>query len=370
MSDAPAARRIRALWRGIGVRGGRAAWGSRSDRETIWLLGLSVLSLLMVVGVSQVTAYWPLTTFGIPIMLGMTALPVRHMLLLYVVIAGCITASLAEIGRLGPLRIGGVITVVIIAVIALFNVLRGGQRLGVASSRGESMLVDLRDRLAAQSRLPALPSGWHAEAVMRSAGGASFSGDFIVAAKTNEGRLLEVVVVDVSGKGVNAGSRALLLSGAFGGLLGSLARDRFLPGANGYLLRQEWGEGFATAAHVALDLTSGQFEVRTAGHPPAVQFHAGAGRWSVLWTEGPILGLVEGASYSVHHGKLSSGDVLLMYTDGLVETPTLDITHGIDRLVGEAERLVQTDFVDGATRLVASAVAKSDDRALLMLHRL
>ena len=41
--------------------------------------------------------------------------------------------------------------------------------------------------------------------------------------------------------------------------------------ANDYLLRQEWEEGFATAVHLSLDLATGRFEVRTAGHPPAVQ---------------------------------------------------------------------------------------------------
>ncbi|MEJ7689302.1 MAG: PP2C family protein-serine/threonine phosphatase [Nocardioidaceae bacterium] len=245
-----------------------------------------------------------------------------------------------------------------------------GQRLGVAATRGESMLIDLRDRLATQSRLPRLPSGWHAEAVMRSAGGASFSGDFIVAAKTHQGRMLEVVVVDVSGKGVNAGTRALLLSGAFGGLLGSLPPGDFLPAANEYLMRQEWGEGFATAVHLAVDLKTGEFEVRTAGHPPAVQFHAGAGRWSVHWTEGPVLGLIDAATYTVYSGRMSAGDVLLMYTDGLVETPTRDIAYGIDKLVGEAERLVQHGFVNGASRLVSSVDTESDDRALLLLHRL
>ena len=70
--------------------------------------------------------------------------------------------------------------------------------------------------------MPALPEGWSAEVVLRSAGGASFSGDFLVATRSDDGSQLEVALVDVSGKGVDAGTRALLLSGAFGGLLGSV----------------------------------------------------------------------------------------------------------------------------------------------------
>jgi serine phosphatase RsbU (regulator of sigma subunit) len=97
------------------------------------------------------------------------------------------------------------------------------------------MLVDLRDRLTAQGEMPAMPVGWQAEVVLRSAGGASFSGDFLVATRSDDGSQLEVALVDVSGKGVDAGTRALLLSGAFGGLLGSVPHEEFLPATNRYL---------------------------------------------------------------------------------------------------------------------------------------
>lgn len=350
-------------------RGSLGARRIRHNQETTWLTLLTALSLLLMAGSAAFPQYWPVTSYVVPVVWGMNVLSIRQMLLLYIVVGFCLAVSLAGDRDMSVGRLGGIAVVGIVAAIVMFHAVRG-QRLGVAATRGESMLIDLRDRLATQSRLPGLPSGWHAEAVMRSAGGASFSGDFIVAAKTHQGRMLEVVVVDVSGKGVNAGTRALLLSGAFGGLLGSLPPGDFLPAANEYLMRQEWGEGFATAVHLAVDLKTGEFEVRTAGHPPAVQFHAGAGRWSVHWTEGPVLGLIDAATYTVYSGRMSAGDVLLMYTDGLVETPTRDIAYGIDKLVGEAERLVQHGFVNGASRLVSSVDTESDDRALLLLHRL
>ena len=53
--------------------------------------------------------------------------------------------------------------------------------------------------------------------------------------------------------------------------------EQFLPAANDYLLGQDWGEGFATAIHLHLDLATGDFELRKAGHPPAVWLHAGSG---------------------------------------------------------------------------------------------
>ena len=231
------------------------------------------------------------------------------------------------------------------------------------------MLVDLRERIARQSLMPVLPRDWYAEAVMRSAGGSSFAGDFIVASTSPDRRNLEVAVVDVSGKGEQAGTRSLLLSGAFGGLLGALPPEQFLPAANDYLLRQDWSEGFATAVHLSLDLDTGRFELRSAGHPPAVQLLAGSGRWVIHECEGPVLGLMAHASFSVTTGTLNYGDALMMYTDGLVETPERDISLGIDRLLGQGERMLRSGFENGARRLINELESMSDDRALFLLHR-
>ena len=95
---------------------------------------------------------------------------------------------------------------------------------------------------------------------------------------TDGGRSMELALVDVSGKGVDAGTRALMLSGALGGLLGAVPPQRFLESANEYLLRQEWGEGFATALHLTVELATGRYRLSTAGHPPAVHYVGGTGR--------------------------------------------------------------------------------------------
>ena len=156
-------------------------------------------------------------------------------------------------------------------------------RLGVAGVRGESMLVDLRDRILSQGGIPTLPAGWLVESALRSAGGTPFAGDFVVSAGAPDADRLEIVVVDVSGKGEQAGTRALLLSGAFGGLLGALPPADFLPAANDYLLRQDWEEGFATAdPPLPRPRSPAPSRCAPPGHPPAAQLDAGSGRWTVL----------------------------------------------------------------------------------------
>jgi hypothetical protein len=347
-------------------------WTARTVRrvreaEATWSIALITVTAIMTISLIEAPDRLPLTMLTIPLVIGILTLSVRRVILLVLVTVGCM-AGVVFATWMGVSRLGPMFVVLAVAVVGLWAA-RSRVPLGVASPRGASMLIDLRDRLQSQSKLPQLPRAWNAEAVMRSAGGASFAGDFIVAAKTQEETKLEVAVVDVSGKGVGAGTRALLLSGALGGLLGALEPPDFLPAANAYLMRQQWGEGFATAVHLALDLQTGEFELRTAGHPPAVQFHAGSGRWQVHGSDGPILGLISQAEFAVCSGRLRPGDALLLYTDGLVETPQRDISLGIDKLVGEAERLVLRGFKGGASWLVDRIDSQRDDRALLLLHR-
>ncbi|GGP57560.1 PP2C family protein-serine/threonine phosphatase [Streptomyces abikoensis] len=263
-------------------------------------------------------------------------------------------------------------TILVVAAVGFFGLLiaQFRSRVGVPWRRGGTMLFDLRERIRVQSKLPKLPRGWHREMALRPAGGQSFSGDFVVAARTNGGRTLEVVLTDVSGKGMDAASRALLLSGAFGGLLGSLPPHAFLPAANAYLLRQDWDEGFATSVHLVLDLETGDYELLSAGHLPGLQLCAGTGRWEEKAAEGPLLGVYDGAQFDPVKGRLRPGDVLMLFTDGLVETNERELTEGMDRLTGEADRYVTSGFHGAAWHLI-EAVAKdvNDDRALLLICR-
>ena len=260
---------------------------------------------------------------------------------------------------------------IVAVVVLMLSTSRSRARIGVQGHHGESMFVDLRDRLRAFGELPELPTRWHAETAVESAYGQSFSGDFVVATRSHAGQWLEVVLVDVSGKGVQAGTRALLLSGALGGLLGETEPERFLGAANSYLVRQEWDEGFATAVHVSIDLTSGEFSIGNAGHPAAVQFFNGSGRWAMQGdTAGPLLGVIEDATFTRGSGQLQRGDALVLYTDGVIETRHRDLTVGVDRMLGAAERLVPRGFTGGAQRLCASAKAgETDDRAVVMIWR-
>lgn len=345
--------------------------GDGSDGIALAVLLLTVPLITM--STLTLPDWFPATALVLPVIVGGLMLRPSSLVVLYAASAGALVVESAYLepvrdGRSG-LTPGSVLVVAAVACAGLL-VAQFRSRVGVPWRRGGTMLFDLRERLRWQSQIPELPDGWHAEMALRPAGGQSFSGDFVVAVRTGGGRVLEAVLTDVSGKGMDAGSRALMLSGAFGGLLGSLPPHEFLPAANGYLLRQEWEEGFATSVHLVLDLDSGEFELLSAGHLPGMQLVSGAGRWDEKAAEGPLLGVYEGAKFEGVRGVLRSGDVLMLFTDGLVESPDRDLTEGVDRLVGAAERFVTNGFHGAAWRLI-EAVAKdvNDDRALLLICR-
>ncbi len=341
----------------------------RPPAEDRALLGLVLLSVLIVVGRTLLgLEAVPSSSQVLPLLVGGLLLRRRTMRLLIAVVTAALAYDLSDVGA-AAVRPGVLVSIVVTAVIG-YEFCRSREETGLVGSSGDTLLVELADRLQRQGELPELPAGWRGEAVLRPAGGGPFAGDFVVSALTGGDSRLELALVDVSGKGVEAGTRALMLSGALGGLLGAMRPQDFLPAANRYLDRQEWEEGFATAVHLVLDLKDGVFDVESAGHPPVAHFDAGSGRWRLLTAEGPALGLLPHVTYVAERGRLGPGDALLLYTDGLVEIPGRDLDVGIDKLLGEAERLVPRGFGGGAEVLVTKvAGASTDDRGLVLLWR-
>lgn len=353
---------------GVSMRRAGYLTGSlvRRARESHALAAVGLMSLAVFLGVSALVMplVIPVSALIIPVLIGGLLLKFRAL-----VVLTCLSLALGSYAITAPGWYQPKVGIAVLAVVA-WIVLAGAKvrtRLGVQGTRGESMLIELRDQLTMQGELPRLPPGWRAEVAIRSAGGASFAGDFVVS--SNHGDILEVALVDVSGKGLDAGTRALLLSGAFGGLLGVVPVEEFLPAANHYLRRQDWDDDFATVVHVAVNMVTGEFEVRTAGHPPAIQFDAWSGRWQTRDADGPLLGLVDHPVFDSNHGTLKQGDALFLYSDGMVETRRRDIGLGTDRLAGHAERLVGTGFKNAAEELVHTIGGPGDDSALVLIHR-
>jgi hypothetical protein len=333
------------------------------------LAGVLILTaLVLILNIAVGAGAFPSLSVVVPVVFGGLLLAPAPLAVEVAAAFGVIIAENLGVGN-STIRPGSYAILAIVSAIALKQSV-DRQGLGLSVGRGEAMLLELRDRLRLQGEMPPLPSGWHAEVVQQSAGGASFGGDFLVATLTDGGKSLELALVDVSGKGIDAGTRALMLSGALGGLLGAVPPERFLASANEYLLQQDWGEGFATALHLTLDIPSGSYRITNAGHPPGVHYAGGTGVWQVVEPRGTVLGLLPDAEFGWVEGELRPYDALLLYTDGVVEVRGRDLAVGIDRLLGAAERLIPRGFDGGAQRLLDDmSPAASDDRALVLLWR-
>ncbi|MBS2534158.1 serine/threonine-protein phosphatase [Catenulispora sp. NF23] len=378
---------------------------------------------------------WTPAMLALPVLAGGLLMKLRGQLLLLVICIAVLMAVSWHRERAG-VAFGAALAVFATAALVILTS-RSRLRLGVQGTRGEAMLLDLRERLRAQGLVPRLPPDWHVDMSIRSAGGQSFAGDFLIAALSHpvfpaprrpqatespvgsvqssaagspaappfapaptpapapasasasgesafaatspdaytddsltQSQTLELGLVDVSGKGLAAGTRALLLSGAFGGLLGTVPSRDFLTSANKYLLRQGWDEGFATAVHLVVELETGHYRFHSAGHPPIARLTAKTGRWSLEEAEGPLLGILDDAEFPATEGCLDRGDALLLFTDGLVERPGRDLDEGLDRLLGAAETRLTASFTGGADRLINEVAPNvNDDRALVVVWR-
>ncbi|MFC2173177.1 PP2C family protein-serine/threonine phosphatase, partial [Acidobacteriota bacterium] len=101
--------------------------------------------------------------------------------------------------------------------------------------------------------------------------------------------------------------------------------------------------GFATAVYGILDGNSGEFVYSSAGHIPPLHYHAGTATVTRLKSG---LGLPLGMFETGMHGhyresqvSLEEGDVLLLYTDGIIEVhDDNDEMFGMDGLEGLVER--------------------------------
>ncbi|GAA3724724.1 PP2C family protein-serine/threonine phosphatase [Salinactinospora qingdaonensis] len=341
-------------------------------RKVLFRYRLVLITLVMLalgIGIGAVWGphgWFPPSAVILTVLAGGLLLKRKSLAFLLVVVAVVLlfTAFALDFGQVGP---GLLVTIGVTAVLAyLLSGVR--ERLGVQGLSGEKMLLELRDRLRAQGQLPNLGSGWGTKAVLRQAGGSSFGGDFVVSIR--RGNRLEVAVVDVSGKGVDAGTRALLLSGAFGGLISAVPSTEFLSHCNDYLMRTAVGEGFVTAVHLSIDLTTGDYLIASAGHPPAVQFDSGKGCWGTTDAKGVVLGVIPEMSYTPVKGRLRPGDAIMLYTDGLIETPGEDLDSGVDRLLSVSEHLVTRGFSQGAVGVVDTLSRdKNDDCALVIVWR-
>ncbi len=217
--------------------------------------------------------------------------------------------------------------------------------------------------------MPALPAHWRHQSAMLAAEGVAYGGDFIVSDLSPELGVLRTVLVDVCGHGAAAVPSALRFAGSLEGLIQAVPGEALLGAANAYLLRQPSGESIATAVQLDLDLDTGRYRIRCAGHPPALVWSAARREWRTDSSRGTALGVTERPEIHDSTGVLDHGDALLFYTDGVVESRSADIDAGIAWLRETARAEYLAGWEGASQRIIDLVDRGEDDRAVLILAR-
>ncbi len=181
-----------------------------------------------------------------------------------------------------------------------------------------------------------------------------------------------LAVGDVVGHGLPAvEDMAQLRSAGRAMALQGLPPAQLLAELNTFTAHASHGR-FATMAVAVFDPLAGELSYGLAGHPPVLLRRSRDGKVvRLVDADGPVLGPIRDATYTEGHVRLEPGDVLVMYTDGLVERRGRDIETGIS----QAQQLVadwrsETAMAQGCRQLTDTLALppRQDDVCVIALR--
>jgi phosphoserine phosphatase RsbU/P len=218
----------------------------------------------------------------------------------------------------------------------------------------------------------------------------SGGGDIYYTSMCGAARTARFVLADVAGHGSEVSDLALHLRTILRRNIGTPDQTKFARALNRAFGRLSKNGIFATAAMVTYFAPTDQLITCLAGHPRPLWYHAATGRWQLLSHELPDrvtssrdfpLGIVHPMEYHQFAVPLGRGDLVVLYSDALIETggrkdgmgPT---TIGEEGLLKIAATLDATDPSQFG-RVLSEAVdaefgrtpeTRSDDLTVLVLH--
>jgi serine phosphatase RsbU (regulator of sigma subunit) len=180
--------------------------------------------------------------------------------------------------------------------------------------------------------------------------GAANGGDVHYVSLCGGGITTRFIVADVAGHGGAVASLALALRALMRRHINRKDQTRLVAGLNREFSALAAGNRFATAVVGTYLATRRQLTVCNAGHPRPLWYRAAQGEWSLLRSEtvgqaeagsNIPLGVDDAAPYDQFTVPLGKGDVVVIYTDALLEAMNeagqrlyedglLDMVRGVD----------------------------------------
>ncbi|GGT01801.1 hypothetical protein GCM10010156_69670 [Planobispora rosea] len=198
--------------------------------------------------------------------------------------------------------------------------------------------------------------------------GAGLGGDWYDAGSLPDGRAV-LAIGDVAGHGLPALARMAQLRHALAGLAMSGAPPgRLLAWLDDLVVHRMPGTT-ATAIVGHLDPDTSVFTWGQAGHPAPILVRDGAAA-QLAPPDGVLLGVGAGLPYEPAEVRLKAGDLLLLFTDGLVERRGRDIGEGLALALEAASRLPRGGLDAGLDRMIEAVCgsAPEDDVCLLSVE--
>ena len=193
-------------------------------------------------------------------------------------------------------------------------------------------------------------------------GGADGGGDVYYVSSCATGRITRLLVADVSGHGSSVAQIATTLRTLMRKHVNQIDQSRFVRSMNEQFTALSSAGVFATALVTTFFSPTNQLSLCNAGHPPPLLYRAASRTWGFLEQkaqDGNIpLGVIDLTDYDQFDVKLKVGDLVLCYTDSLIEA-----RDGKGEMLGQAgllELVRSIDLTDPTqlTRELLSAVEK------------
>jgi len=188
--------------------------------------------------------------------------------------------------------------------------------------RDQAIATALQDALlpALPARVPGLEMASYYKAALEEA---SVGGDFLDVFPLDANQVV-FAVGDLSGKGLAAASQVATVRNMLRYSLYRTSRlDRAVLELNDALVRHDLLTGFATLFVGIYDPASRVLTYLSCGHDPSLLRRRGNGEIVLLPADGaaisPVLGMVEGGTFTQQSVTLQPGDALLLCTDGITE---------------------------------------------------
>ena len=246
----------------------------------------------------------------------------------------------------------------------------------IAQALERALLYDAKHQLAHGLQAALLPHSLPPLAGIDSASrylpathGMEIGGDFYDLVPTRGGAA--AVIGDVQGHNLTAAGLMGQIRTAVRAYTTVGQAPEEVMGSTNRLLIDLGADLFASCLYLRLDPARGRAVMARAGHPPPL-LRRPDGRVRVLdLAGGPLLGIDGSAGYPTTEVDLAPGSVLALYTDGLIESPGVDIE---DALAGLGERLTEAgelpldELADHLVRHSTAARERLDDVALLLLR--